>query len=188
MWCQAVSCGVLVWQDFYHCVLGIKLFLKVYIRTQLLITLVAFLKQLNFSAKLSWEGESTQYNCWLRKLQRHFCARCLGFRGFCFCGICFYCSPASLSWMQLSSDENPMQWEFRSWWIKNISFFVLVVVILYDAVVVDSFPSQGSKNFYGHAWSGPGALEVVQTPPAITSTNSFSILLLLILKCCWWFL
>ena len=37
-----------------------------------------------------WDGESTQYNCWLRKLQRHFCARCLGFLGFCFCGICFY--------------------------------------------------------------------------------------------------
>ena len=64
---------------------------------------------------------------------------------------------------------------------KIFSFFVLVVVILYDAVVVDSFPSQGSKNFYGHAWSGPGALEAVQTPAAITSTNSFSILLLLML-------
>ena len=51
---------------------------------------------------------------------------------------------------------------------KYFLVFVLVVVILYDAAVVD------------HVWSGPGALEAVQTPAAITSTNSFSILLLTI--------
>ena len=64
---------------------------------------------------------------------------------------------------------------------KYFLVFVLVVVILYDAVVVDSFPSQGPKKFFGHAWSGLGALEADQTPAAITSTNSFSILLLLML-------
>ena len=67
---------------------------------------------------------------------------------------------------------------------KYFLVIVLVVVILYNAVVADSFPSQGSKNFYGHVWSGPGALEAVQTPAAITSKNSFSILLLLMPMCC----
>ena len=112
---------------------GIKLCLKVDIYIQLLLTLVAFIKQPNFSAELGWEGESnsTQYSCWLRKLKRHFCARSLGFLGFCFCGICFYCSPPSLSWMQLSSDENPMQWAFRSWWIKNIFLFLFWLLLYF---------------------------------------------------------
>ena len=123
--------GLLVWQDFYHCVQGIKLCLKVDIYTQLLLTFGCISKQLNFSAELSWDGESTQYNCWLRKLQRHFCARSLGFRGICFCGICFYCSPPSLSWMQLSSDENPMQWPFKSWWIKNIFLFLFWLLLYF---------------------------------------------------------
>ena len=71
---------------------------------------------------------------------------CRGFLDFCFCGICPYCSHPSLSWVQLSSDENPMG-------VQNLMdqkyFIVFLWLLLCFILLLLLIVSPGPKELLG---------------------------------------